>query len=811
MARYQDLLPTEDLNKIFDKVSKYKDDGGRLDGTSVHLRNRLMHEFRREIHRKVYDQVFELRARRDVNTATFAANLENFKQNVMQDLDSPDPKVREAARKKMRKMKLLDPLQAKVGGLETFAESGNVHFSAIRNQKQGQFFNGYRQSMRPDTFKAFSSGEFDLDVAKAVFDLGNRKSISHLNPMVQEMAVAVHKANKSIVAELEAAGVWIPERNNYIMKQTHDQGRLMDAGKQAWTDRLMQEGVLDKELTFGDVKDLKEQIKILDDIYDDILSGQYGETSAGAFTGSRGIHFASPDSFVKYNKEFGRGNMHLTMVESMRSASKSFALTETFGNNPQKYFDIMVDEITKDLSKTAKKELLDSNFFGELRSIQDQFKEVTSYSNYTVSGSKLAQTLRTTRTLLSAAKLKFSVFSTATDVTFGKLIGTTGVHIDRMQSIADFAKMAASSKDRAMWETRLDMFFGDMAQGADKYGAFDNAPGKINNFTRKYVMPLNGMDLQNKSAKLTWGKQVSLGLVENAKKSFADSDPRFQNTLKRYGISEKEWDFIRSNIDDIGEGVKAVTPDGIRKAGGSPKTASKVAMLINGLATDIGSPQASIKDVAKITRGTAQGSIEREMLLSLGQFKSFALTIPRVIKRALYNNPDAAGKDVVQALMSQGNMQMMGAFMAEMTMISAAAITAKSVITKNETPNFQDPKFWVDAFQRGAMPMFASSLIDIAKGEYAQFGRSMFKDLAGPTVGEIDTMVRVLSGAAKGDPDWAKGADLIMQYLPGNQLMYIAPMGIHSFAQQLKEMQNPGYLDRLERRNRGEGITPFFQ
>lgn len=811
LSRYKDKLDAKKLQHIYDRVKEYKDDGGALGNEAKALRDSLMHEFKKEVHFKVMEEVDAKRHRAFVNSEDFKVAKKKFLKEVMPLLDSPDEKVRTKAIKQMEKMNLRAPIEAKSAGLETFATGGNRHYSLVKGAKESELMNSFEYLLGPEHVKAFASGELDIDVAKAVHDLGNKKPVTGYPEPVQKMAQAIHRLNKVVVQELTEVGTWIPERSDYIMRQTHDANRIMDVGSTKWINEILSDGSLDMARTFKGEVNKDKQVKILKGIYDSIIDGTYGETSPGAFTGSRNIHFASPEAFIKYNNKYGRGNMHNTIVSTVQSVAKNYARTELFGVNPKKGIEAMDAAIMEGMSTTAKKVYQDKTLFSKNRRIDDQLNEVIGDSQYPISGSKIARTLQVSRLAMAASKLTFSVFSTFTDVSFGRLISTTGVHIDRLNAVGQFFKKI-SPADRKYWEGKLDMNFGNMLMNSDKYGAFTESDGAVEKYFRRYVLPTNLMNWQNSAAKLTWGQEVAHSLGSKySDLSFDKLEGNLQGTLKRHGINAEEWDKLRISREDLGNGQLFMTPDGARRAGVSTKTANKLATLIHDLSRGIGSPEAGVKEVAMITLGTSKGSTEREFLKTIGQFKTFVLTVPKVMKRAVYNNPNAKGMDFAQALWKQGEMKTLGMFMAEMTMVSAFGLIARSALTKGEVPDVTDKGFWVEAAQKGAMPMFSSLLIDIAKGEYAKFGRSMLKDMAGPTAAEMDKMIRVLSGTLdKEQETFAEGANLILQYLPGQQLIHMAPLGLHSFADQLKEMQRPGYLDRLEKRKREEGtINPF--
>lgn len=833
LARYTDKLDAKTLTAIHDRVLEYKSDGRDLKGPeSKALRDRILNSFKQEVHMKVYEQINSRQMKAFTEAPQYVADRTKFTEkrksksgeevnSIMEDLESPDPAVVKKAIKEMEKLNLLGPIEAKLGGLSRFAEGGNRNFDTLSASKIAEYRNGIEIAAGKDIMKMMSTGEFDVDIAKAMSDINNKKPIAGYSPEVQKMAMALHQTNKKIVKELTEKGVWIQERKDHIGRQAHDGQKMVEAGKSAWVANLMREGVLNKNRTFHGEVDPKKQIKILNKMYEDILDGSFKDTSSakGGFTGVREIHFAKPESFVEYNKVYGKGTLINSALTSATSAGRTFAKTELFGVNPEKGREALENAIMSKLSPTAKRHLKSKEFLTEGRRIDDQWNEVMSESEFPIKASNAKKTLRTARIVMAGSKLIFSVASTATDFTFGSIIGKTGISPNRLRSIGTFFKLITGHEDKDFLKQMLNMNFSDALHGADKYGANLEGKGfeKIDHVYRRYVLPMNFMQKQNEAAKLTWGKEVALKLgMVHSKKSHADLSPELKDTLKRHSITPEDWEVLRTSIEDIGEGAIMMAPDTVLRMTGKSNLASKLSTLIHDLATGIGSPQAGTREMAIVYGGAKRGSMEREVRGAVMQFKTFALGIPRILSRRVNNNPNLDRPGIMGTLQDMGELKQLGMFMAEMTVVAAGAQIAKNALVKGEVPDLTDPKkvaeVLMDGFQRGAMPMFANYLVDIAKGEYAKFGRSMLTDLAGPTASELNKMVGVLSGViSSGGKDYISGVKLIVDNMPGKQLAVIAPLGMASFMEHLKEYERPGYIDRLDMKKKQKGTINLFR
>jgi hypothetical protein len=139
-----------------------------------------------------------------------------------------------------------------------------------------------------------------------------------------------------------------------------------------------------------------------------------------------------------------------------------------------------------------------------------------------------------------------------------------------------------------------------------------------------------------------WGFGMELMgfFADNANKSFSELDKLFQRGLKRYGISEGDWEIIRKTklydaaIDDpkmVGKNVVFLRPDDIRGRTDIPEVAAEdlATKLYDFIKTEteFAVPSVSAKGRAWILGNAKPGTFTGELILSAAMFKQFPITL----------------------------------------------------------------------------------------------------------------------------------------------------------------------------------------
>jgi hypothetical protein len=99
---------------------------------------------------------------------------------------------------------------------------------------------------------------------------------------------------------------------------------------------------------------------------------------------------------------------------------------------------------------------------------------------------------------------------------------------------------------------------------------------------------------------------------------------------------------------------------------------------------------------------------------------------------------------------------------------------------------------------------------DFLFGEYSRTGASFLSSLAGPAIGQVDSLAELWTQARKGEDVGATLLNITKNNTPFINLFYTRMALDYMFLFQLQEMTNPGYLSRLERRIMTENNQEFF-
>jgi len=194
------------------------------------------------------------------------------------------------------------------------------------------------------------------------------------------------------------------------------------------------------------------------------------------------------------------------------------------------------------------------------------------------------------------------------------------------------------------------------------------------------------------------------------------------------------------------------------------------------------------------TSGGAAGTVWGEASRYVMQFKAFPVT---VVRRAM-------GREWT----SEARVANLAQLIVGTTMFGYIASAAKDTV-KGKTP-----KSWTDPDSSLPFNMSLDTLItsmtqgggfglygDFFFGEYNRYGKSASSTFLGPTLGQFDDVMSMVSRAKSLDP---KAADdlfrVIKNNVPGVNLFYTKWAMDYLVIYELQEMMNPGYLRRVERR-----------
>jgi hypothetical protein len=207
-------------------------------------------------------------------------------------------------------------------------------------------------------------------------------------------------------------------------------------------------------------------------------------------------------------------------------------------------------------------------------------------------------------------------------------------------------------------------------------------------------------------------------------------------------------------------------------------------------------------------QGTQAGTPAGEALRFIMQFKSFPTTVlTRNVGRDLFSQGARSYREAL--FQGKGDMLGLATMIAQTTVLGGIAMTAKNLSDGKEPRDPTDPATWgAAALQGGGMGIFGDFLL----GESNRYGISLLGTLAGPTLGQIDSVDELRAKIMYEDlSDAVPGAvRLMINNAPGANLFYTQAALDYLVFYQLQEMANPGYLRRMERNLEREQNQRFY-
>jgi len=663
--------------------------------------------------------------------------------------------------------------------------------------------------------RAYKRGDFDIEIAEAADIKLAGGDISKLNPTVQQGVKALLNNNAYILKIAKEMGFPLRELKNYFSRHTHDITKIGKAGFQEWSSAIKSK--LDKSSPFEGGRPVSPEVldKHLKEMYDNLKKGEFeGFRQGTGSSGSRALKFESEKAWAEYNKQFGYGSIHQTAIASINSFSRTASSHNKLGPFHQRTLDAVERRVRKDLSpKELQKFDSDSFFTGGKRHREALIKETFGHDR--VPGQNLVgEITRTIQTVVAGSKLSLAVFSTPTDLatTVGNFMVVTGKSGATDAISSSFKAMGAffkslSAKDRKAYGQAFELYSGSLNTSTlDRYGVFGGG-GRLNSFLEGAIT-VTGLGLQTTASRMANAKMLAFELSMNVKKNYSKLNESTKANLKRFDIDETNWDSLKEGIDNV-RGVDVVTPEALRAAGKN-KLADSYGNYLRDNA-DVGTPQASIKEKAFISQGLSPDDLGGAGLRLMGQFKSFSLATPRILRRIAKSNPNHTPSQLETKLGLEGKLSTYAAVIAGSTVMAAVGLAARKM-AKNEEPEF-NKEFWVESFSRAALPLMSTYMLDVLRGEYDKFGRSILKDLAGPSIGQLDQVAGVASSAVEdvvallegevttGSKAGQKALKLIHQNLPGHNLPIVKSVLDTMVMDNLHDMMNPGYKARKELRD----------
>lgn len=719
---------------------------------------------------------------------------------------------------------------------------------AIRDKYVGQLIEGLE---RAGVMKEFKDGSLDLQVFQEMWELnreGGRPGISG-SPKAQAIASTINGINLEMIARENRAGAYIRPLEGYVMRQTHDADAIRRAGGmgysegsknasfKVWAEFILP--LLDHNKTFEGATDKMDFLRAA---HEGIITGVHDRThradvdvnsefrGTGALarkvSAERVLHFRDAESAYKYNQTFGMKDLKESIVRQLQLRSKSIALMENFGPNPQMTFE----RLSLDLKKEAAKSSDDARNLASLEDwrVEASFRELTG-ANDVPTNPSLQRISASLRAITNMSKLGGATITAIADKAFLQT-EFTFQGISNMEALTK--NITALAEGRPDGERRsmlnlmgaaVDGFIGNVVS---RFSVHDNKAGLLFKMQQKFFN-LNGMNWWNDIHKGVAAETMSAHLAQHANLPTDQLPAELRNVLKMYGIEGDMWDFIRTHGVKEVEGREYLTADALYsventaidkllKARDTKITDNNRARMRDEIDTRLRTYFADRVDIAVPTPGneekvyahwnTQAGTPLGEAVRLIMLFKSMPITVfKKVVQREIYGHGSATLSEWLSKD-RMGNFRM--AQIIALTALGGYMSGAIKDALKGRTPkDLSKPKTILDALQRGGgLGIYGDFLFT----EYDRSYRSFLGTTAGPVVGQIDQVADIISKLREGENVSRETGKLALGNTPFINLFYIRPVLDYLVLWNLQEMSDPGSLRRTERRVQEDNGQGFF-
>jgi hypothetical protein len=720
-------------------------------------------------------------------------------------------------------------------GTQQGVEGGRNSVSALTGAYESRYIGSMMaeiQKERPHLVSMLRDKRFDDDILREMNELreGGSPGITG-NKDAQYVAKVFSTFAELSRTDLNRLGASIGKLDGWSGPQTHDDLKLIAAGKETWVASILPK--IDLSRTFPDASTRAEVEDALSGVYDTLVTGFPNQPTpaekgqrvnpanlAKRLGKSRVLHFKNADAALAYRDEFGHGNTVSGMIGHLRNAARVAANMEQFGPNPEVMFRSVADTLKRkikdsDLSPKEKSKRMEKlvTDVGPLRHAMDIATGLANRPVH-VTAAKISTDIRAVQ---SMAKLGGAVVSSMSDtVTAGvaSMMRGSGFWKGFVTQLDGLRKGRPKGEMAEISYLLGEGFDGIIGHIVNPAAAVDGPVGRLSKMQETFFR-WNGLSWWTDIQRATAGRMISAEMGMRANTAYTDLPANYRHVLGLHSIDAAKWEAIRKVAFREAGGNAYVTPELVRDLPddavvGIGKTADdgrrELEMTLRRFFADETS-YAVIETDARSRRtttwGTRPGTLAGEGIRFIMQFKGFPIAFAqRTFGRALM------GQAPGTSALTKG--AHIGALMAGMTMAGYMSMTMKDMIKGYWPPRDPtDPKTWAAAFvQGGAAGIYGDFLF----GQVSRFGSGVLETAAGPTIGNAadlitlllksrDAMIGKITGEEAKAP-YADALNLALGTTPFVNLFYLRPVLDYLFLDSMREAVSPGYIKRQEKRRK---------
>lgn len=594
-------------------------------------------------------------------------------------------------------------------------------------------------------------------------------------------ADAVAEQFEKLRTRFNAAGGDIGKIEGGYIPQFHDPVALLKAGFEKWRAAAREhfDPAKMRDPVSGEIGMTPERFEeALRPMFDQITTEGWAtrkpETvpvGRGAIANQRQEHrfiaFKDPDSWLKYDQDFGHGDPIKAIFGHINSMSRDIAAMEILGPNPSSTIEqlqqIMLSEHGKWLAGDKNSLFSPTGF--TVRGEKDAGKDAASKIGdlfYWMRGREVvrqgvADFYGNVRNVLTSAQLGSAVVTAAVVDPFIDRMARRQLGMAQSELFGSNLKVYADGFAqlpivRHALMPLVDHFTGRPRQEAARAGMVVDEFLHILGDQARYAGTLSGSVwsrwMADRTVTLTGLEPVTQArrsvfqldlmgfMADHSGKAFGELPDLLRGKMEGYGFDARQWEVMRK--------VAHYTPNQGASGFLRPVDVAQIDRSIGermvemiGGETERAVPTTTMRSKAYLLGSRPKGTHGGEVLDGLLQYKSFGLSVVTLQAEAIAHEVAKFGAARGASYAAQ--------MMILTTLGGALGLQLKALINGKDTQPVDDPKFWAAAMANGGG---MGIMGDFMFADVNRFGYSIAEQAAGPTVSLIGDMAKFTLGNA---------------------------------------------------------------
>jgi hypothetical protein len=537
----------------------------------------------------------------------------------------------------------------------------------------------------------------------------------------------------------------------------------------------------------------------LRDVYQSIRSEGYNKrTPGGALQGKskantrsdhRFLQWKDANAFLAYNEKFGVGEPFDIAIAHVKSMSKDIAMMERLGTNPNATHQFLKDRLmNKYMNEGTDKQIAKAN---KIANRMDGYYGMLNGTLNTNINTWWGNSMAGLRSMLTAAQLGGAFISAVSDINFQRMTRSMN-GLPQINTISAVLKQMNPLKfeERAKAAVRLGLIADGLttiAMHQQRMLGEVNAP-EIANRIADGVLRVSLLNQWTTAGRWAFGMEFLGFMADNSKTAYKDLNPKFRNTLNKYGIEEGKWDILRNTKTYTHEGAEFFDINTLANRSDLTEDlredlAKQVLEMIN-VETNFAVPSASLKGRFMVGGEAQAGTLSGEIMKSILMYKNFGVTLIFTHMMRGMSQTSLTSKA-----------EYFASFLIGTTVMGAGAMQLKEMAKGRDPRDMTDYKFWGAAMlQGGGLGIFG----DFLNSNVNRYDSSISKTLVGSVGAFYDDAARLTVGNlyelanGKDTNIVDEGIRFFSKYTPGSSLWYSRLAMERMVIDQLRLWNNPG-------------------